>query len=237
MRLKCFIASAFGHADVDQIYDEVIRPVTKKLGFTPRRVDRVEHNEDIDDKILSLMEDSDLCIADLTYARPSVYFEVGHMAGCGKPVVYICRSDHFRQKLDDPHGNLRVHFDLQMKNIIPWTQPNESFKKRLTSRLKHVRQPILRQLARREELSLAKSAFQALSTKQELEALRKTGAALLKRRRYTLPDGGGSYLSRLVLRHGRRQEYWTRAVHCPCSACGLLHKEDAPGVGASIVAR
>src|SRR4051794_41012901 len=125
--LKCFVASAFDHEDVDAIYAQAIIPVLKKLGCTPVRVDCVEHNDDIDDKIFNLIDGCEFCIADLTFARPSVYYEAGYAFGTGRPAIYIARSDHFRQRDDDEYGNFRVHFDLQMKNIIGWTTPNTAF--------------------------------------------------------------------------------------------------------------
>jgi nucleoside 2-deoxyribosyltransferase len=142
--MRGFVASAFGHDDVDAIYDRAIVPVLRELGLTPLRVDRHEHNEDIDDKIFELLDAADLCIADLTYARPSVYYEAGYAFARGTPVVYIARADHFRPRVGDPVGNLRVHFDLQMKNIIAWTSPNDTFRKQLKARLRHVTAPLMR---------------------------------------------------------------------------------------------
>src|SRR5512144_3286136 len=121
--MKCFIASAFGHDDIDAIYDHCIVPTLRKLSVAPLRVDRVKHNEDIDNKIFELLDSADFVIADLTYARPSVYYEAGYAAGKSKPVVYIAKHDHFKARGDDLYGNFRVHFDLQMKNIISWTVP------------------------------------------------------------------------------------------------------------------
>ena len=53
--MKCFIASAFDHADVDAIFNKAITPVLGELKIKKLRVDRVEHNDDIDDKIFSLI--------------------------------------------------------------------------------------------------------------------------------------------------------------------------------------
>lgn len=142
-RLKCFVASAIGHDDVDQILDEAITPVLNDREIDVKRVDRVEHNDDIDDKIFELIEAADFCIADLTYARPSVYYEAGYASGLGKPVLYTSRSDHLRARDDDPHGLLRVHFDLQMKNIITWTAPNITFMRKLKRRVNFVTKPLL----------------------------------------------------------------------------------------------
>jgi hypothetical protein len=169
--MNCFIASAFDQKDVDAIYDRAIRPVLKELKLRPSRVDRVEHNDDIDDRIFRLIDQSEICIADLTFARPSVYYEAGYAFGIGKPVIYIARSDHFRAREDDKVGNMRVHFDLQMKNIIPWTEPNEAFRKRLRDRLRHVLRPLLR--SREEERAKSKEhdRFTALSQNERLSGL------------------------------------------------------------------
>jgi hypothetical protein len=61
--MKCFIASAFGHKDVDAIYDHFVVPTLRKLSVTPLRVDRVKHNEDIDNKIFELLDSPDFAIA------------------------------------------------------------------------------------------------------------------------------------------------------------------------------
>lgn len=177
--MNCFVASAFDHEDVDAIYDLAIRPVLKELKLHPLRVDRVEHNDDIDDRIFRLIDQSQLCIADLTHARPSVYYEAGYAFGTGKQVIYLARKDHFRAREDDKAGNLRVHFDLQMKNIIPWTEPNEAFRKRLRSRLRHVLRPLLRSREEEHAKSEERDRFAALSQNERLSGLVAKGRALL----------------------------------------------------------
>jgi nucleoside 2-deoxyribosyltransferase len=166
--MNCFIASAFDHDDIDAVYDKAICPVLAELRIRPLRVDRVEHNDDIDKRIFQLIDQSHLCIADLTHVRPSVYYEAGYAFGTGKPVIYLARSDHFLPRPDDPAGNLKVHFDLQMKNIIPWTEPNETLKKRLRSRLLHVLRPILLKAKDEQAQSKARSRFEALSQNEKL---------------------------------------------------------------------
>jgi nucleoside 2-deoxyribosyltransferase len=183
--MNCFIASAFDHDDVDAIYDLAIRPILKALKIRPTRADRVEHNDDIDDRIFTLIDQSQFCIADLTFARPSVYYEAGYAFGSAKPVIYIARHDHFRARNDDPPGNLRVHFDLQMKNIIPWFEANEAFKKRLRGRIRHVLKPILarKQItdAEREE----EKRFASTSQHARLAALLERGRSLLQSQSYS----------------------------------------------------
>lgn len=130
-QLKCFIASAFGKKDVDAIYSKVVKPVLLQKKITPIRVDQVEHNDDIDDKILKSIDECDFCIADLTYARPSAYYEAGRVHGLRKPVIFLARYDHFDHQEGDDLGNYRIHFDLQMKNIIQWSNPTQTLKKKI----------------------------------------------------------------------------------------------------------
>lgn len=188
MNLKCFVASAFDHKDVDEIYDKTIRPVLREFNIKSLRVDRVEHNEDIDDQIFDLIDKSQMCIADLTYARPSVYYEAGYAFGSGKPVIYLSRRDHLHPRQDDHHGNFRVHFDLQMKNIIDWTEPNETFKKRLRSRLKHVLRPILSELQASRAKHEIEKRFALISQVDRTAAIFKKGMSLLRARGYRRGD-------------------------------------------------
>lgn len=189
--IVCFVASAFDRADVDEIYDRAIRPTLRQLQIRPTRVDRAEHNDDIDDKIFALMRDADFCIADLTYARPSVYYEAGHMSGCGKPVIYISRRDHFRQKDSDPYGNLCVHFDLQMKNIIPWSGPTIAFRTRLRRRVSKIIAPLLRATKTRERDRSYETAYAGLAVSEQLGLLRRFALGMLKARGFSAKRESG----------------------------------------------
>jgi nucleoside 2-deoxyribosyltransferase len=141
-RLRCFVAMAFDCDDTDRIY-LVFERLLRSMGITAVRVDRIEHNDDIDNRIIQEIEQADFVLADLTYARPSVYFEAGY-AQRAIPVVYTCRRDHFRPRVDDPNGNVRVHFDLQMKNIVAWlTEHDSTFAERLRRRIAIVIKPLL----------------------------------------------------------------------------------------------
>src|SRR5689334_9846443 len=99
--ITCFIASAFGYNDVDLIFDKTIKIVLQELSIKPLRVDRINHNDRIDSKIIELINECDFGIVDLTYARPSAYFEAGFIEGLGKKVIYMTRKDHFKQKETD----------------------------------------------------------------------------------------------------------------------------------------
>ena len=76
MSLKCFVACAFGHPEVDAIFVSM-KKILSAVGVEAQRVDRITHNSKIDTKIIELIKKCDFGIADLTYARPSVYYEAG----------------------------------------------------------------------------------------------------------------------------------------------------------------
>ena len=100
-KLQCFVAMAFGRPDTDRWYDSTLKPLLIKHGLAPRRVDRITHNDNVDQRILKELGKADLVVADLTYARPSVYFEAGHAHGRELPVIYTARWDHLKPSADD----------------------------------------------------------------------------------------------------------------------------------------
>jgi hypothetical protein len=143
-KIRCFVAMAFEHSDTDLLFDAKVLPTLRSLGLTVVRIDRLEHNREINLKIVEELQRADLAVVDLTYARPSVYYEAGY-AERQIPVVYTARSDHFKPSVDDQHGNRRIHFDLQMKNIISWSSPDDAkFSHRLRRRMELVLRPMVR---------------------------------------------------------------------------------------------
>jgi nucleoside 2-deoxyribosyltransferase len=183
--ISCFVASALDYEDVDEVYDRAVKPTLRQLGIRSMRVDRVEHNDDVDDKIFALMETADFCIADLTYARPSVYYEAGYMFGQGKPVIYIARRDHFCARDSDPHGNLRVHFDLQMKNIIAWSAATNVFALKLKRRISKVVAPVLKARRTAQEHLQHEQAFVKESVSVQLSLLRRFAGGIFRARGFS----------------------------------------------------
>lgn len=205
--MKCFIASAFERDDVDAIYDQCVKPTLRKLNVKPLRVDRIEHNENIDQKIIDLLEEADIAIADLTYARPSVYYEAGYAIGNGKQVVYIARKDHFHARDDDPEDLFRVHFDLQMKNIIPWIEPNPTFSAKLERRLRHVLRPLLIRQKEADRIRAERSEFNQLAENAQISVLRTKAENLLKSRSFSLhPPERSRDMSAMAVRDSKHSQ-------------------------------
>src|SRR5262249_2638895 len=141
MGLRCFVAMAVSRDDTDQIYDKHILPTLRAMGITAVFIGRLEHNDDIDKRIMREIEECDFVIADLTDVRPSVYFEAD-FAERKVPVVYTWRADHLGQGT----GDLRVHFDLLMRNIVPWSNPKDRrFASKLAKRIRVAIRPLIRQ--------------------------------------------------------------------------------------------
>ena len=182
--LTCFIASAFGYSDVDLIFDKSIKQVLKELNIKPLRVDRINHNDKIDNKIIDLINMCDFGIVDLTYARPSAYFEAGFIEGLDKKVIYISRNDHFKTKDYDKFGNEKIHFDLITKNIIPWTLPNEAFKKLLKNRIVLVTKPILNSLKISTDELNSKKSFESLSLTNRIKLVHESVVSFITKKRF-----------------------------------------------------
>ena len=183
---RCFVAMAFGQSDTDRLFDRVLRPILAAEDLVVTRIDRKEHNRNINDVILEELSSADLVLADLTYARPSVYFEAG-FAERSVPVIYTARSDHFRARDIDEHGNLRVHFDVSMRNVISWRNvADKSFPGRLRRRVRYVLRPLLR--ARREAAARSRleAEFRSLSLRVRDERLAAIARRLLSRAKFSL---------------------------------------------------
>jgi len=183
-KISCFVACAFGKEDVDEIYENAILPVLESMEVKPYRVDQIEHNDDIDDKIIELILKCDICIADLTYSRPSVYYETGYFKGLGKSVIFIARKDHFSPKTEDVYGNFKIHFDLQMKNIIPWSSTSriDTFKRKLLSRLKFVSKPLMQRIVKERKQEKSRLDFSRLSQKDKQLIIETQLLKFLKKR-------------------------------------------------------
>jgi hypothetical protein len=171
--IKCFIASAFGHKEIDEIYKFHISKILRDLKVVPQRVDKINHNEKIDSKIIELINNCHFGIADLTFARPSVYYEAGLLEGMGKNVIYLSRKDHFIPKEADINGNERIHFDLSTKNIIQWGASNSNFDTKLNSRVKLILKSIpTKQIADVVDLKTI-NEFQNLSISERITICKK----------------------------------------------------------------
>ena len=88
---RAFVAMSFDPKQ-DVVYDQVIRPAILAAGYYPVRVDRVSHNEKIDDFIIAEIRRCRFVVADFTDQKTGVYFEAGFGFGLGRRVIWMCHK-------------------------------------------------------------------------------------------------------------------------------------------------
>lgn len=114
----CFVAMWFD-AGMNEIFDQAIAPAIADNGFDAIRIDRLSHNNKIDDEIIAEIRRAHFVVADFTCgtggARGGVYYEAGFAAGLGKPVIFSVNGNDLAQ----------VHFDTRQFNHIVWNTPEE----------------------------------------------------------------------------------------------------------------
>ncbi len=90
-----------------------IKEVFKEFGIHAITADEIEHDGAITDRILDEIEASEFLVADLTYERPNVYYEIGHAHARSKRVILVRRK------------GTKLHFDVAHRNC-PSTRTQRS---------------------------------------------------------------------------------------------------------------
>ena len=104
---KCFIIQPLDDEYIRRC-EETYKQAIQKAGLFPYRVD--EHYDAktlIIQKIREEIENSEVCLAEITENNPNVWYEFGFADGCGIPVVLICE--------DGKRGELP--FDVNQRNV------------------------------------------------------------------------------------------------------------------------
>lgn len=123
---KAFVAMSFSDG-LEGVFEGAIEPACDECELNAVKIDLVEHNEKICDRIISEIKESRLLIADFTHQKQNVYFEAGFALGLGIKVIWIC-SEEEKEKL---------HFDTRQYNHIFWKDIDD-LKKQLVNRIKAV---------------------------------------------------------------------------------------------------
>jgi hypothetical protein len=100
---------------------EAIQASAASCEITAERVDDVETNDRITDRILESIIKAEFVIVDLTKERPNVFFEAGYAHGLGEIPIYLARR------------GTQIHFDLKDYPIIEFRNMKE-LREKLTKR-------------------------------------------------------------------------------------------------------
>lgn len=117
--IKVFVAMGF-KKDLLHGYEYAIKPACKHFGFQASVVSDKEHNNDINDEIISGIKTSKFVIVDLTYNNSGAYFEAGFAQGLGLPVIRCCKESWFNETDKAGHRVNQLHFDIEHYNMIFW---------------------------------------------------------------------------------------------------------------------
>jgi len=96
---------------VTQLWVDGIEPAINNAGYKSIRIDKHQHNNRIDDEIISVIRRSKFVVADFTGNRGGVYFEAGFALGLGLQVIWTVREDELKH----------VHFDNRQYSFLKWT--------------------------------------------------------------------------------------------------------------------
>jgi len=111
---KAFVAMWFDNS-MDKVFEDGIAKAITDCGFEANRVDRVEHNDLIDDQIIVGLRECRFVVAEYTRNRNGVYYEAGYAHGMGKTVIMCCREEDKES----------IHFDVNHRNFILYQSPED----------------------------------------------------------------------------------------------------------------
>jgi len=119
----------FGDEELDSMYEGVIKPLGREIGFDVLRIDEVQDSGNITDQVLEAIASSALIIADLSGERPNTYYEAGYAHALGKEIIFTIRQGD------------EIHFDLAGYRFVQWRTEND-LRQKLLRRLEAFRTQI-----------------------------------------------------------------------------------------------
>ncbi len=127
---SCFVIMPIGRADTDLVWTEVYEPTIKACGLDPKRIDKQAKGGLVTPEIIHLIQTSHLIVADLTFARPNCYYELGfaHAVNLSavSRVLLCCRR------------RTKIHFDLNNHDVLFWKQAElDKFKAGLRGKIEY----------------------------------------------------------------------------------------------------
>jgi hypothetical protein len=126
---RCFVISPIGapgsdvRAHADDVYNYIIAPVTKELGYDTERGDHASRPGRISDQMYDRILHDELLIAVLTFQNPNVYYELAIAHAAARPLIILCEAS---QNLPFDVKDQRVIFyDLRPRSLFEGTYKKE----------------------------------------------------------------------------------------------------------------
>lgn len=104
---KAFVVMQFTD-EYNDLYKEVIRPVSEEYGYECERADEAHTTNPILKDIVQSIKESSVIIADITPNNPNVFYEVGYAHAINKPTILLC--DRKRERLPFDISGFRTLF-------------------------------------------------------------------------------------------------------------------------------
>lgn len=105
-----FFARKFNNPDLDNVFEQCLKPAVKATGYDLRTVTQKAGHIDaiIEDEIRRCR----FLIADLSDENAGAYWEAGFAEGLGKPVIYVGFAE--------PGEFPKTHFDTSHRHLVTW---------------------------------------------------------------------------------------------------------------------
>ena len=91
----CFVISPIGdpgtdtRKSADRFFNLIVLPAVERFGFSTERADKLTGAGSISEDILRRIQESDLCIVDLTGHNPNVFYECGRRHETGRSCIQL----------------------------------------------------------------------------------------------------------------------------------------------------
>ena len=115
---KAFMAMPYGKPVLDKTFRECFKPAAERAGFTLNRLDESPQAGLIDSRLRVEIRTSRFLVADLTDDNQGAYWEAGFAEGLGRPVIYTCERNYFKEH--------KTHFDTNHHLTMLWEAASPS---------------------------------------------------------------------------------------------------------------
>ena len=213
----CFVIMPFGLTETERVWIDAYEPTIKSCSLNPIRVDKEDDGSLITAQIVQYLQRAPLLIADLTFARPNCYYEVGYAHGLARErnLILCCREDHITGSPNFRPAQNKVHFDLQNYGILFWDPTDlNRFKQGLRSKIEKRIESLNRDAVAKREAADAAVAAPVTNAADNVRAVLADQAAQARHAMQAVSTGVGEELDdklkRLTDREERRAATWKR---------------------------